>query len=573
MLASDQPFRIPLTVEEEAFQPDPRTPEELAYEVFMGKIGDVVEQYKNQPFKLEFVLTPVVAPYMWSPKKAIAAYREWKSGLEKFEPEDVTNFLNRSLPERNWLIPGRLPASIVSVFYAEAGCGKTSFVYNIIKHLSSGTNYNGFPVKKVKCLILQSDEPPVDTNDNMSHSGYRECVQEGTVWLKHYWNSGQLDQTEDWIEENGIEFVVIDSLTGINLGGELDENSPSYASIITRLNEIAGRHNCHIMLIHHSGKNGDLRGTSAIKGAASLVMCLRKGDVKRENLKNNQRILHIEKSRAGNMGDSYLLERSHRDHSWIDYGAHGAQNSHVAKVQTLVYNVHRKNPGKSFTAEQLRDHITNAEVEDMLAAQRDLKRLGLLTCEYEIKQGSKGAYKVSHFKYPIADHLIEEFEGIKQAMLEATKPEDFKVIEDSTTVETRTYIYHNMMSPEEYKHTQERAKQYKEWKAEQQPVEPEPSPIEFELPKDIEPEPPRLRVIKGGVDSSEQSDHNNSSQAERSSLQAEEPICKVGDRIRKQDGTEVVIEHIETDVGGIIRYWDTQKIPVEAHQIDEVLSS
>lgn len=573
MFAPNESFKIPLTEEEENFIPEPElSPVDRAYENLMEEIGQVVEQHKDQPYRLEFNLTPLVKPYLWTAQKALAAFQEWKAGKSVFEPEDVKTFLNRTQPDRKWLIPGRIPEACVSLFYADSGCGKTTFVYNLIKHLANGTPYSGYPVKKTKCLILQSDEPPVDTNDNMTNSGYRECIDDDRVWIEHYWDVTQLEKTVEWIAKNGIGFVLIDSLTGINLGGDFDENSPRYANIIKRLTEVAGKYGCHIMFIHHAGHNGKARGSSAVKAAVSYVMHLRKGDPKkRENLKSNQRLLHIEKSRAGNDQETYLLEMNYKDYSWMDYGVHGDQNPHIAQLRKIVYEIHSKNPGRSFTAEALRQKMLNAEPEEILAAQRDLKRLGYLTCEYEIKQGSKGGYKVAHFTFPINETLLEELGPTKQAMLEATTPEDIQKIEEATTEEVRRYIYNNMMDVAELAYVREMGQKYKAWKAEQPVQETEEPPIEFEMPE--EDELPRLRLIQGGVDSAVHQGHNNSSHAEQSSLvPTEEAVCKVGDRIiRNTDGKEVaIIDIVDAPMGK--QYWCEDNIPVEARDIDGVLS-
>jgi hypothetical protein len=80
---------------------------------------------------------------------------------------------------------------------------------------------------------------------------------------------------EEMIHDNQIKLVVVDSLVDVMLG--IDENSATEVqSVFQSMRTIAEAEGCAFLVIHHNGKAGNFRGSSAIHGALDLMLGLEK---------------------------------------------------------------------------------------------------------------------------------------------------------------------------------------------------------------------------------------------------------------------------------------------------------
>ncbi|MBX7253127.1 MAG: AAA family ATPase [Candidatus Promineofilum sp.] len=81
----------------------------------------------------------------------------------------------------------------------------------------------------------------------------------------------EVDALRQLITQTGAALVIIDALADIMPGA--DENAvKDVQPIMLALRRIADATGAAIVLIHHAGKNGDYRGSSAIKGAVDLML-------------------------------------------------------------------------------------------------------------------------------------------------------------------------------------------------------------------------------------------------------------------------------------------------------------
>ena len=82
-----------------------------------------------------------------------------------------------------------------------------------------------------------------------------------------------VDRFRDAILESHARLVIIDASADIMPGG--DENSVQDTQPIFHcLRAIAEEAQCAIIVIHHSNRNGQYRGSSALKGAVDLMLMI-----------------------------------------------------------------------------------------------------------------------------------------------------------------------------------------------------------------------------------------------------------------------------------------------------------
>lgn len=86
-----------------------------------------------------------------------------------------------------------------------------------------------------------------------------------------------LDGFIDMIQDKQPRLVIVDTVA--RCMGELDENSTKDMGLfIMRTSRIREQLGCGVLLVHHTGKNGIMRGSSALYGAADGILFVSKAD-------------------------------------------------------------------------------------------------------------------------------------------------------------------------------------------------------------------------------------------------------------------------------------------------------
>lgn len=284
-----------------------------------------------------------------------------------------------------------------ALLYAEAGTGKTLLVNSIIKAVAGGEDWNGYPTKHGKVLYIQTDEPEVNTAHNLKEAGFESVPNENlTIYFK--WQFSQMAKLRETIEQEQPKLVVIDSLTSCNRSSTIEEKNVEYARSLYELRDIAMETGCAIIVLHHENKNGEVRGTTAIKANVSEVWHLKSCD----KLSSTHRLLKIEKSRAGCNGTRQLQLDTY-DLSWYDQGEYepngndGQTSSMSTGARLLAFFQER--PGVIFEPTEL-VHEFGKSRDAIRKALARLHKSGLLECESKVKpieNGNAVRYKVYYF--------------------------------------------------------------------------------------------------------------------------------------------------------------------------------
>ncbi|MEC4851422.1 MAG: DnaB-like helicase N-terminal domain-containing protein, partial [Jaaginema sp. PMC 1079.18] len=172
---------------------------------------------------------------------------------------------------QKWVIQGLLPRGSLTELYALPGDGKTLLSYDLICSALIGEPWNGFPVanQKLKAVIIQTDEAPQATLLTLRDRLEGRNLE---VYFKTCWTIEQLFQLKLELEEIQPDILMIDSLTSINRNTTKSENDSDYARNIYALRQMCGDMGMAGILIHHSNKLGDSRGSTGIPGAVDQVI-------------------------------------------------------------------------------------------------------------------------------------------------------------------------------------------------------------------------------------------------------------------------------------------------------------
>jgi hypothetical protein len=258
-------------------------------------------------------------------------------GREEIETIDALTIAN-SEQCREWLIAGIMPLGSVMLLAASGGTGKSTLIYNWALNIALGQSWSGRRCMKGKSLIIQSDEPLVDTSEKLGVIGFQEAgLEEGEIAFWESWRFGHMKQLEDYVRRHRPLFVAIDSLTACLAGMDVDLVKSSAGDVIYGLRDIANKYKCSICILHHLNKSGGLRDSTSFVDNVSEVVKLTRPE---NNPDPNQFVFEWLKSRSGLTG-KHNLQRDTLNYGWRYAGPVGGSLEELDRVINAV-NMRKK---------------------------------------------------------------------------------------------------------------------------------------------------------------------------------------------------------------------------------------
>jgi len=253
-------------------------------------------------------------------------------GREEIETIDALTIANADQC-REWLIAGIMPLGSVMLLAASGGTGKSTIVYNWALNIALGESWSNRRCMQGKSLIIQSDEPLVDTSEKLGVIGYQDAnLEPGTVAFWENWRFGHMKQLEDYVRKNRPVFIAIDSLTACLAGMDVDLVKSNAGDVIYGLRDIANQYKCSIIILHHLNKTGGLRDSTSFVDNVSEVVKLTKAE---NNPDPNQFTMEWLKSRSGLTGKHYL-QRDTLSYGWRYAGPASGSLDALDKVVNAV---------------------------------------------------------------------------------------------------------------------------------------------------------------------------------------------------------------------------------------------
>ena len=113
-------------------------------------------------------------------------------GKEEIETIDALTIAN-SEQCREWLIAGIIPLGSVTLLAASGGTGKSTLIYNWALNIALGQSWSGRRCMQGKSLVIQSDEPLVDTSEKLNVIGFQDAgLEPGTIAFWENWRFGHM---------------------------------------------------------------------------------------------------------------------------------------------------------------------------------------------------------------------------------------------------------------------------------------------------------------------------------------------------------------------------------------------
>jgi hypothetical protein len=182
---------------------------------------------------------------------------------------DASEFRSRVSEGKQWLIPGLIPATGVTLITAPPGGSKSTFMFDLAGSILCGNSFMGESIKENSPVIFAcSDEPTDESQERALLQGF---IHSNNYEFLENWNISHMGLLEEAIADRKPRAVIIDSFDSIHREAGYDENSPNASEAIKKLNTLSQKYSCAIIVSHHENKDPKLSGVNKARGSSAIV--------------------------------------------------------------------------------------------------------------------------------------------------------------------------------------------------------------------------------------------------------------------------------------------------------------
>jgi hypothetical protein len=302
---------------------------------------------------------------------------------------------------REWLIAGILPLGSVMLLAASGGTGKSTLIYNWSLNIALGQPWSKRRCRKGRSLIIQSDEPLVDTSEKLGVIGYAEAgLEPGDIEFWETWRFAHMTQLEDYVRKNRPSFIAIDSLTACLAGMDVDLVRSNAGDVLYGLRDIANKYNCSIVILHHLNKSGGLRDSTSFVDNVSEVVKLTRPE---NNPDPNQFTFEWLKSRSGLTGKHHL-QRSALNYGWEYQGPAGGSIQELDGCINAIVN----RPNERFSRQQVASLIGSWDIASTGKMLEVARRQGFIKSTFQDGPNNEKVRLYHSFDYKEQDWSVDE---------------------------------------------------------------------------------------------------------------------------------------------------------------------
>ena len=199
---------------------------------------------------------------------------------------NMTTFLSMQLPERGFLLQPILPVQGIAILYAPRGIGKTYVALSIAAAIASGgTVFNWLAPTPKKVLYVDGEMPAVAMQERLAAlvSGMTAppILLDNLLLVTPDLQPLPMPDLSTACGQAllepllcGVDMLVLDNISTLCRTGKENE-AQSWQLMQAWLLDLR-RRGITVLLIHHAGKSGDQRGTSAREDIMDTVISLRR---------------------------------------------------------------------------------------------------------------------------------------------------------------------------------------------------------------------------------------------------------------------------------------------------------
>lgn len=208
---------------------------------------------------------------------------------------DVNDFLKIKLKAREYVLYPVLPEKGIVLVFAYRGLGKTLLALSMgdavacgAPLFNTGSRIDWFAPKPRKVLYVDGEMAQVEMQDRLRairagsqyklESGFFNIITPEQLPLDETMPNLATPKGQAWLEPylEGIDLIILDNIA--TLFGRQQENTAESWQFIQKWLLSLRKNNKTILLIHHAGKNGEQRDTSAKEDTLDASVRLRRPD-------------------------------------------------------------------------------------------------------------------------------------------------------------------------------------------------------------------------------------------------------------------------------------------------------
>jgi hypothetical protein len=296
----------------------------------------------------------------------------------KFRPMSMQALLSR--PSKQWLIDNVIGAGDKVMVYGASGCGKSHWVIDLIfsacmgvpfarrfsvaRRLNvayaAGEGLSGLAQRFAAVMDFYSYHDPLFDYPNFT---FFETVPQLYAGDDAIYSERITDFIAEWKARQAagecqpLDILIIDTLHTATAGA--DENSAKDMGIVLQLVQRATKElGCAVILVHHTGKNGESeRGSSALRGAMDTMIHIAK--LSDNGTKAVMRCAKSKDSEAWKEGTFDLTAHLDSVRVWWDEPSDGSEATGKQKedVEAIVSLLSSGKPGTRYTAKAIAEGI------------------------------------------------------------------------------------------------------------------------------------------------------------------------------------------------------------------------
>ena len=198
----------------------------------------------------------------------------------------MEEFLSSTLPERDYLLHPVIPEQGIVMLVAKRGIGKTFTALHISLSVAGGLSlFNWHAPKARRVLYVDGEMPAISMQERLAAlatgmAAPPHAMQNFSIITPDIQSRPMPDLATTCGQQAlepflaGVDLLVLDNLATLCRTGKENE-SQSWTPMQTWLLDLR-RRGMAVLLVHHAGKSGDQRGTSAREDIMDTVISLRR---------------------------------------------------------------------------------------------------------------------------------------------------------------------------------------------------------------------------------------------------------------------------------------------------------
>ncbi len=183
-------------------------------------------------------------------------------------------------PPIPWVIEGMLACGSVALFVGTGGSKKTYSLLDLAACVANGLPWLKFPTVQGPVLVIDEESGDRRLKHRfMEVMRAHEASELTPIWYTtiagfNLRNPVDVAHVSGLIEQVQPSLVIMDALVDLMPGG--DENAAQDVHpVFHALRQMAEHYQCAIIVVHHSGKSGEYRGSTSMHGAVDLMLMVK----------------------------------------------------------------------------------------------------------------------------------------------------------------------------------------------------------------------------------------------------------------------------------------------------------